>query len=897
MTRRIKQALINNNVDVVSLIEQLCCLLIVRSKNIPLFDEDIFESITSIDKLWQKLRPFWSIYDFDLLEFIVEISNCEEAMEIFKDFFSRIDPSAIKDADLVLHCKVEHHIGGFNPVLRIMVNTKQLTPHIKQRVKEIVSLGYNLGEYSLRFTCFPDYGTKNLQTATDDTVNLQTRSVDKSKLKLEILQSLSKAREDKCLLKIRYGKVLVCGASAAGKTSFLNLLMEKGFETRHISTKIAESQQITIAKKAQEDSIAMKAQVFTNDDEITFTRMNIDSEIDQLMWYLPKKYTMPSVQISDERYLQLQEDTKSKFQNSCTIAEDIMCDKLVANVSAKTEILPTQPYEGVWNILTFMDTGGQPQFISMLPAVNNFAMITFIVHKMTGGKESLSEKVMVKHGNKNGEDSFVPHAHNYTYHQLIKTLMSYVNSVLLPDKQFLNDFKENTSAVEDKDIGTSLISFIGTHSNNVSENEIKEIDNEYVEIIENSDTGNIKPCLNRNYEYLVPVDNKAQEKDLTKPDINNRKYTSPSRIRNYIYEWLKKQDIYSVPIQWLLLELEIRKVCSIRKCSFITYDEVLQLSKDKELGEDDFIKNGLRFHHLFGVLLYFEEVDGMRELIITDHQWLFEKLTGIVLCLFKDSYDTRLDRINCKRKGIFKETFLDKLDIHTDFKKSGIDTKLINPKRSFLRLLQHLRIIASLNEDPTKYFMPSLLSSCDLDKVQEKIPGMNKFMIDTHEVIDSEPLLIQFKSPNNSNSFPRGIFCFLVVQLIHSTEWELYKQGHDNLLSFVDKGTAHYITLIDRIFFLEVQVTHKIGNGVPIHDEIFDIIVDALIEVGSRLNISVELDYGFWCKECTCENPKEGHISLLQENHKEYCYCSNEEVTVLKAIHKVWLKLSKVMSS
>ena len=42
------------------------------------------------------------------------------------------------------------------------------------------------------------------------------------------------------------------------------------------------------------------------------------------------------------------------------------------------------------DILTFMDTGGQPQFISMLPAVNSFAMITFIIHKMKkGGKNSL----------------------------------------------------------------------------------------------------------------------------------------------------------------------------------------------------------------------------------------------------------------------------------------------------------------------------------------------------------------------------------------------------------------------------------------------------------------------------------------------------------------------------
>ena len=58
----------------------------------------------------------------------------------------------------------------------------------------------------------------------------------------------------------------------------------------------------------------------------------------------------------------------------------------------------------VWDILTFMDTGGQPQFISMLPAVNSFAMITFIVHKLqTGGLNSLNETVKVQYGNEKRE--------------------------------------------------------------------------------------------------------------------------------------------------------------------------------------------------------------------------------------------------------------------------------------------------------------------------------------------------------------------------------------------------------------------------------------------------------------------------------------------------------------
>ena len=370
--------------------------------------------------------------------------------------------------------------------------------------------------------------------------------------------------------------------------------------------------------------------------------------------------------------------------------------------------------------------------------------------------------------------------------------------------------------------------------------------------------------------------------------MTNNIQTHQVFVSTYIHKYLIKQDVYSVPIKWLLLELEIRKVCINRNCCFITYNEILKLSSNKNLGEENFIKNGLRFHHLFGVLLYFEQVEGMRELVITDHQWLFKRLTDIVLYSFEDHSDEYTDCVNCKEKGIFKETMLDELDINTDFEKSEIHIKTINPKKSFLNLLQHLRIIAPLNEDPSQYFMPSLLKSCNLSNLQERFPGTSKFTTETNMIIDSEPLLLQFKSTDSTNSFPQGIFCFLVVQLIHYTKWELYGQAYDNLLCFIKKDTAHYITLIDRIFFLELQVTHESDQCVPVHAEIFDTVVHALLDIGSRLDIEIKLQYGFWCKKCN--KPEETHISLFEREYMEYCYCREKKPTKLEMSHKIWLK-------
>ena len=151
MTIRIKQALINNNVDVVLLIEQLCAISTVRNKKVPLFDEDVFENIKSIDDFWKIMKNFWCIYDYELLLCVVEVADCREAEQIFQQFLSRIDPSAIEDVDLVLHCKVEYLEGLLKPVLRVKINAEKCTKNIKKQAEEIISKKYELDKYGLCF--------------------------------------------------------------------------------------------------------------------------------------------------------------------------------------------------------------------------------------------------------------------------------------------------------------------------------------------------------------------------------------------------------------------------------------------------------------------------------------------------------------------------------------------------------------------------------------------------------------------------------------------------------------------------------------------------------------------------------------------------------------------------
>jgi len=148
-------------------------------------------------------------------------------------------------------------------------------------------------------------------------------------------------------------------------------------------------------------------------------------------------------------------------------------------------------------------------------------------------------------------------------------LISYASNIVSPDTQFLDMLKDKIKKRNDnskKPMRSILL--LGTHSGDdeLSEGEIDDLDKGLLKVVEHSGVDHMRSSLNENYEYLVPVDNKMQgivygNSELQVTGVDTKRYTNPSRIREYIHEYILEQDVIPVPIKWLLLELEIRKVC------------------------------------------------------------------------------------------------------------------------------------------------------------------------------------------------------------------------------------------------------------------------------------------------------------------------------------------------
>ena len=312
-------------------------------------------------------------------------------------------------------------------------------------------------------------------------------------------------------------------------------------------------------------------------------------------------------------------------------------------------------------------------------------------------------------------------------------------------------------------------------------------------------------------------------------------------------------------------------------------DEVMEMWQIEEI---------LKLYHLFGVLLYFHEVDGMKEYVITDPQWLFRNLNSIIECKFiKRQHD--VNAINkVKKEGIFRRDLL--TEINLDIQDLDIE--------SLVNLLIYLRIFAKI--DDCNYFMPSVLPICD--RITDD-PGFfnekeyGKAVIYKHNTscIEVKPLLIGFAS----GMIPRGLFGLLVVKLLQNNkDFELHGKNtanklrrYSDLISFF-KEPCYYITLQDKVSYLELQIRVRYDEP-SIHCEVQKVVTKALKEVFDQFHWRFsDLRYGFLCSYPSSQP----HITKLDKEtpfpsvFPKYSYCEDHHGIKLTEAHSIWFSQVRI---
>ena len=257
-----------------------------------------------------------------------------------------------------------------------------------------------------------------------------------------MLKKLEQAKANNETLKVSYMTVLFTGSSGVGKTSLLNKLNKERLKKHHHSTGVVESKHTIWVK-----TMAFIKSTEGSTERLQWINLDYDSMISHLnkhlqnlkfpLLSLPAASPPPveSVQndlVDTSQILSLHlsptpsatdniPNTTRKYavETNKGVGVDIAKPDEVAVDIAKADSSNTPSLGDVWDIINFLDTGGQPEFVNILPAVSSSIALTFIVFNLS---ESLGSPVHVMH-NVHGDPSFEPYYLDCSNLEFIKRLM------------------------------------------------------------------------------------------------------------------------------------------------------------------------------------------------------------------------------------------------------------------------------------------------------------------------------------------------------------------------------------------------------------------------------------------------------------------------------------------
>ena len=715
-----------------------------------------------------------------------------------------------------------------------------------------------------------------------------------------MLAKLEQAKANNETLKVSYTTVLFSGSSGVGKTTLLNKLNKDNLNRHHHSTGVAESKH----------AICIKTTALVESTEgLQWTNLDYDSMIKCLHKHLYNlKYPSSVASLSSEGNISsadsdkiihipqfpfpssLPKDNMSATKENREIEVSIAKPDLVTVDIMKADSSKTPSLGDVWDIINFLDTGGQPEFVNILPAISSSIALTFIVFNVSKDLDSL---VHVQHS-VNGHQSFEPYYLDCTNLEFIKHLLVSSENFdrhITPVLGLKSIQRENSQ-------NDSKICYVGTHALNVSETKIQEIDDKLSTIASEFDLhqrsfwASPKEPLKR----LFPIDmfpvGKGKEEEFD---------SIIKRIRDNIKKQVQRRNYNEVPILWFIFLLKLQKLCNMKKVSYISYQEAVDVwmeenveSKTKlpqGLLKDEHevvsrvksdVHNILLYFHFMGMLFYYNKVKGLCDYVFIDRQWLFKKLTELVELKFTKGYNKE----GISAEDVDQFIMEGKLNINI-IKNLKINLQGIQPLY-FIHLLDHLNIVAPINLKLNDFFMPCVLPSFPLTSTQ-KLTELDKF----YGTIQHVPLLVGFKN----SPMHHGYFCHLIVELFRNlpTGWDFplrstprMQHVYNNLITF-PTSSGHAISIFYKIGYLEVQVRHiKQNQPTVIHCNVQCELNKTLRKVSDHLQLNKqELCFGFCCD---CKGIQ--HFAKLEEltSLTKYVRCGYSYTEVTED-HTVWLQV------
>jgi len=531
------------------------------------------------------------------------------------------------------------------------------------------------------------------------------------------------------------------GLPRAGKSSLMRRLMGEQPLIRTSSTGVVDEAKKVILRPVIESDVESAEYATVQVLGMVWEKLMFDDEAVKFLQDMVRSFHSPS-STSESSSSVLNEQEAESHNDSDTVKEQLESSgSTVAQSQYNQDYAPMDPFkealknkkwdvakqklEGAWT-LYLTDTGGQPEFQEILPALISGPTVFIIVFNLLTG---LDEKFEVKYVRQSGVSS-KPYTSAFT---LRKALLKMLAGIACTAQCGGN--------------AKSKVLLVGTHKDQVTEEKIREIDEHLQSMLKGTafyEEGLIEYANRDEHRMLFTVNNLSQDSEET-VEIRAAIQKIGGKQKGKQYSFKVK-----IPATWLAFYLTLRNL----QRRVLSYEECFPIARKCGIEGRDELDNALFFLHTrLGVVRHFQ-VDGLTDIVIKDPQLIFDKITQLILETFTFADLPGRDRF--EREGFFRASFI---EVITKDECSELFTS-----SKLVQLLEHLNIIAPLenHKGELEYFMP-----CTLRQVDPQQPHV-------HSSSSLASLVFKF----NCGYCPMGLFSALAVYLTQNKmnslyDWEL----------------------------------------------------------------------------------------------------------------------------
>ena len=686
-------------------------------------------------------------------------------------------------------------------------------------------------------------------------------------------------------IKQRNTVAIIVGIVGSGKTWLIHRLFRISPPARYTSTGVAEkSFRGLMHRIANMDSWKLLSQ----EDILEFLAPLLKAGLTKAdIVSLAKTFTeVGAPQPSAEAFIEIEElqpdadDIPSPTHSHATVAQS---EKSYAS-QAMTRLVKTAkgPNEAfVVEFLHMIDTGGQPEFIEIMPSLIHNSNFTLLVLNLA---QSLDEYPPID------------------YHEDGTAFKRPLPSVLT-NRQVIHQFARTLQAKRPTHTGTSqhsTFTVIGTHRDCVkgklTETLVavnKELKSIFLPAMED------ELIVYRSHDEIIfPV-------NLLEPDDNDKIVLEQIRQKISDAHIVEKAEIPLIPFSFFMFEQNAIKYAKQKKAKdrqvmVLSFDECVQIGTELKMSSE-VVRAALIYFHRHNIFLYFQDV--LPNLVFLAPQVPLDFVNAIVAFSYKVKSGAfpalKAKYVRFCNEGIITEEMLcDKRLQFSDCFVPGI----YEPQQA-IKLFRHIYTIAeeplvesqqlythSSGREQTsstgkrEYLMMSLLD--DKEDIEHYLPSPSKVA----------PLVIHF----SNGCVPNGCFGNITSCLISKYNWKVCRTEDDkpeclahNIVTLhvpkLSKATIVNCTRHLEIYVNMSEVKEKDFNEIcsHIHSTVFSAI-GKVFKVMRFEDIHVEPAF-----HCPCKHDPKSHVAKVCDI-SSYLVCTKTgETSQVQKQHQFWLHHGK----